>query len=138
MSNQIQVVQGRTVRKYNMVTKKTHRDSIFLYLASCRIMSDNIPPTKQRVCAELYREDEKYILDIYSCLQQEQHRLVDGLRKQIILFITRAKQNNRSTFLQVCMINLKRCDKVNLLSLPANLSFCKSIIKFICLSKRFL
>ena len=63
-------------------------------------MSDNIPLARQRAGANLFCEDEKYILDIYSCVQSERHGRNES-RKQVFLFITRAEENNRSEFLQV-------------------------------------
>ena len=75
-------------------------------------MSDNIPVAKQRDCADLCCEDEKYILDIYSCVQPERHGRNES-SKQVFLFVTRAEQNNRSAFLQVFIIEKYTVDNWN-------------------------
>ena len=72
-------------------------------------MSDNIPLAKQRACANLSCEDEKYILDIYSCVQPERGR--NESRKQVFVFITRAEENDRSEFLQVFITEKYTVDK---------------------------
>lgn len=63
-------------------------------------MSDNIPLTRQRQWADFTCEDEKYILDIFSCALPEIHGRGES-RKQVFVYITRAKENNRLPFFQV-------------------------------------
>ena len=71
-------------------------------------MSDSIPVATQQGCADLLCEDEKYILDIYSCVHPERRGRNES-RKQIFLFITRAEESSRSAFLQV-LISLKNIE----------------------------
>ena len=63
-------------------------------------MSDNISLARQRQCADFTYEDEKYILDIFSCALPEIHGRGES-RKQVVVYITRAKENKRLPFLQV-------------------------------------
>ena len=67
------------------------------------MMSDNITLDKQRECAVL--EDEMYIVDIFSCVKPGEHQDYNELHKQLLLYITRAVGNNRSTFLQVFLFS---------------------------------
>ncbi|KAM7449385.1 hypothetical protein ABFA07_002752 [Porites harrisoni] len=62
-------------------------------------MSDNIPLARQRQCADFTCEDEKYILDIFSCALPETHGQ-GASRKQVFVYITRAKENERLPFLE--------------------------------------
>ena len=68
-------------------------------------MSDNIPLGRQQHCADFTCEDERYILDIYSCAFQEIHGRGES-RKQVFVYITRAKENKRLPFLEVVLITL--------------------------------
>ena len=68
-------------------------------------MSDNIPLARQRQCADFTCEDEKYILDICSCALPEIHGRGKS-RKQVFVYITRAKENERLPFLEVVLIAL--------------------------------
>ena len=90
---------------------------MFFGLLSGRIMSDNIQVARQQACADLLCEDEKYILDIYSCVQPER-RGRNVSRKQVFLFITRAEENSRSAFLQVFITEKYRVGN-------SNCTFCK-------------
>lgn len=62
-------------------------------------MSDNISLARQRQCADFTCEDEKYILDIFSCALPEIHGRGES-RKQVVVYITRAKENKRLPFLE--------------------------------------
>ena len=69
------------------------------------MMSDNITLVKQRECAVLEGEDEMYIVDIFSCAKPGEHHDYNESHKQLLLYITRAVGNNRSTFLQVFLFS---------------------------------
>lgn len=69
------------------------------------MMSDNITLVKQRECAVLEGEDGMYIVDIFSCVKPGEHHDYNESHKQLLLYITRAVGNNRSTFLQVFLFS---------------------------------
>ena len=66
-------------------------------------MSENVTTAKQRSCTALDCEHEKYIVDIFSCIEPGHHGHNEA-RKQVFLYITRTEGNGRKAFLQVIII----------------------------------
>ena len=75
-------------------------------MPSYRIMSVDIPPTKQHRCIDSGCEHEKYTVDIFSYVQPNQEGR-NWSRKQLLLYIARALESSRRSFLQVFV--LKHC-----------------------------
>ena len=84
------------------------------------MMSDNITLVEQRECVDLEDEYEMYMLDIFSCVKPGEHHDYNESHKQLLLYITRAARNNRSTFLQVFLF-LKRSKSIPTVTLNGHL-----------------
>lgn len=63
-------------------------------------MSDNVSVVDQRGCVDSSCEDEKYILDIFSYVQQSEGYGENESLKQLFLYIAKAGGKERSTFIQ--------------------------------------
>lgn len=64
-------------------------------------MSDNVSVGYQRGCVDSRCEDETYILDIFSYVQQPEGYGESESLKQLFLYIAKAGGKERSTFIQV-------------------------------------
>ncbi|XP_068754726.1 uncharacterized protein [Montipora capricornis] len=63
-------------------------------------MSDEVPLREQKSCLELCNEDDLYLIDVFSCVQQTEIYGHRHPRQQLFLYITRAPSKSRSSFLQ--------------------------------------
>ncbi|XP_068752980.1 uncharacterized protein [Montipora capricornis] len=64
------------------------------------MMSDEVPPRKQKTCVEPCSKDHTYLLDVFSCVQPTEFHGQNHPRQQLFLYLSRASSKNRSRFIQ--------------------------------------